>query len=599
MKPALKLLGIGAGSLCVALAMVPWKLRGEARSAEIATHISKATGLTVRVGGQITLKLLPRPRVQMTDVSIRDANGALSADAPALYGDLDIPALFKGGWRLVSATLAEPTVTFNLDKVPLATILAGAPRTDAEKAFSPSFKLSFRSGVIRLRSARPGSDTLITDVNATAHQGPSADGSLAISGSAVWHAALGQFTARVGHPRAVLDGGSSAAFLQITSSMASFSAVGDLSGGTPQQFAGRVALSSNALPRLFSALTLPSPWLNVQKLALSGDALAKFGDVSLSGSTLRLDDTVLEGTLGFHTDGGRGLIEGTLATDFLDLGRLAGRELNRQTAARLYRTPLGADLLPTNIDLRVSASVARWGAAEVQDAALSALSHDGRVEVTLDEASAFNGIFKAHAVANVGAAGVEAHADVSVSNVDLGPLSTTLVGEERATGALTGKLAVEGRGQSLSDIVQGLSGDGQATVRSGNFMGLSVTQALKRFTRKLPPSDDHSAQITTFDSASSAIRVVNGVVNLVDGRVTGPGIQLSFGGHTDLPGGKIDILAVAAQTDAAGSLVPGGARLPFEMRGAWGEPFMLVEHTRALTLPTLPMPMIDPSQVLH
>ena len=587
MRTALKLFGIGAGGLCVALAMVPWKLRGAARHAEIVAHIQQATGLTVGVGGGIKLKLLPRPRVQMGDVSIRDASGALAADAPALYGDLDIPAALRGEWRLVSATLAGPTVTLDADKGSLSKALAGTP--GADKVPSPAFKLSLRSGVIRLRSLRPGTDTLLTDVNATAHQGPSADGSLAISGSAVWHATLGQFTARVGHPRTVLEGGSSSAFVQITSPIGAFAAVGDLTGGTQQQFVGRLTLSSSAVPRLFAALNAPSPWLNVQRATLTGDALAKFGDVSLSNSSLRLDDTTFEGTLGFHTDHGHALIEGTLATNFLDLGSLAGHHLDPSIAEKLYREPLRPDLLPTNIDLRISASVARWGSAEIQDAALSAFSHDGRVEMTLDEASAFDGVVKAHAVASVGATGIDAHADVSLSKVELGPLSAVLAGEERATGALTGKLAVDGRGQSLSDVVHGLSGEGQAQVQSGNFMGLSVAQALKRFTRKLPLNNDQRGQVTAFESASSGIRVAHGVLNLVDGKITGPGILLSFGGHADLPLGKTNILAVAAQTDAAGSVIPDGPRLPFEMSGTWGEPFRLVEQTRALTLPALPM----------
>ena len=412
----------------------------------------------------------------------------------------------------------------------------------------------------------------------------------------MWHAAVGRFTARLEHSRAVLNGGDSAAFVQLTSGIESFSAEGELSGGTQPRFSGRVALSSNALPQLFEALSLPAPWLNVQRASLTGDAVAKFGDVSLSGSTLRLDDTTLEGTLGLHNDGGQTLVEGTLATDYLDMSRLADRELNPQRAEILYHRELNADLLRTNIDLRLSASVARWGTVDVRDAAFAALSHDGRIEITLDEASAFNGTVKARAVASVGPVGMEAHAEASASSVDLGPLSAALFGQERATGALTGKIEVEGKGRSLSDIVQSSAGEGKVSLQSGNLVGISVAQALKRFTRKLPWSGDQTAQITTFDTASTAIRVARGVVEFVDGQVTGPGIQMSFGGHSDLPQGKIDILAFAAQTDAAGSVVSGGARLPFEMRGTWGEPLLLVEHARGLAFPALPI--IDPTRAL-
>lgn len=440
---------------------------------------------------------------------------------------------------------------------------------------------------MRVHSRQPGTDTLITDIDATGQLGPSADGDLALSGRAVWRSAVAQFTGRLARPRAVLDGGTSALAFQVTSTIGSFSASGEVSGGTQRQFTGRIAASSNSVPRLFATLELPAPWLNVQRAVLTGDALAKNGEVSLSGSSLRLDDTSFEGTLGFHADGKRGLIEGTLATNFLDLGRLAGRSV--AAATNLYRAPVAADLFPTNIDLRVSASTVRWGEVEVNDFALSAFSHDNRVEVMLDEANAFSGVAKAHAVASLGTAGIEAHADLAVTNVDLGPLTLAITGQERASGALAGKVAVEGRGRSLSDMVHSLSGTGQASVERGNFMGLSVSQALKRFARKLPMGEGQAAQITSFDSAKAGISVENGVINVVDGRVIGPGIQLSFGGHTDLPQGKIDIVAVATQTDAAGSLIPNGPRLPFEMRGVWGEPFTLVDRSRALALPNLPM----------
>ncbi len=498
MKAALKLIGTGALGLCVAFALVPWKLRGATKYAEIAKHISEATGLSARIGGDITLKLLPRPRVQISGVSVRDSNDAVLADAPTLYGDLDIPSLLKGKWQLISATLADPTVTVDIDKLP-GPASPGDGVTEGGVDPFDAFKLSFRSGVIRVRSQHSAFDTLITDVDATAQLSPSADGSLALSGRAVWHSAPGQFTGRLARPRAVLNGGTSPASLQATSAIGSFSAAGDLSGGAQRQFAGRVTISSNAVPRLFAAFGLPAPWIDVQRAMLSGDAMAKLGDVSLSSSTLRLDDTTLEGTLGFHADGKRGLIEGTLATDFLDLGRFAGHNARPSSRASLFETPVATDLLPMNIDLRVSASVVRWGQIEVQDSALSAFSHDGRVEVTLDEASAFNGIVKAHATASVGTAGIEAHADLSVAKVDLGPLTAALAGEERATGALTGKVAVEGRGRSLSDMVHGLSGTGQANVDGGNFMGLSVTQALKRFARKLPLGEGQAAQITSFE----------------------------------------------------------------------------------------------------
>ena len=234
----------------------------------------------------------------------------------------------------------------------------------------------------------------------------------------------------------------------------------------------------------------------------------------------------------------------------------------------------------------------------MQDAALAALFRDGRLELTLDEASVFGGTVKARAVATVDDAGLDAHADLSASGVDLGPLAAALLGDERVNGQLSGKLVVDGRGSSLFDVVHDLGGEGQVTVEQGSFTGVSVSQALKRLTRKLPLTADHSGQITTFERASAGMRVQRGMMRFVDGQMQGPGIRLSFGGRTDLPAGRVEIQAVASQTDASGTLLPDGPRLPFEMRGRWGEPMMLIEHTRVLSLPALPVPSLMPGQGL-
>ncbi len=188
--------------------------------------------------------------------------------------------------------------------------------------------------------------------------------------------------------------------------------------------------------------------------------------------------------------------------------------------------------------------------------------------------------------------GLDAHADLSLAGIQLGPMSEAMFGEQRIDGELTGKLGVGGRGSTLAEVVHELGGDGQLSVDHGTLTGVSISQALKRLARRLPPVTN-SGQITSFEKASAAMRVEHGVLTLVDGQMVGPGISLSFGGKSDLPKGKVSILAVAAPTDAAGAPLAEGPRLPFEMRAAWGEPFTVIDKTRGLSVPLL-MPSFDP-----
>ena len=61
------------------------------------------------VGGPVTFKLLPRPRLQATEVGATADDGSVTLDAPVLKADPDIPLLMnkdKGG---ISPAAPRPT----------------------------------------------------------------------------------------------------------------------------------------------------------------------------------------------------------------------------------------------------------------------------------------------------------------------------------------------------------------------------------------------------------------------------------------------------------------------------------------------------------
>jgi AsmA protein len=592
---AVALTGLGA-------ALLPWSIGGAHVRSGLATQITQATGWRAQVTGPITLKLLPRPRVQLSSLSVDDGRGAFRVDAVGLYGDLDVAALLSGRWRLTSATLVEPTVTLDAQRVEMGSVADGPSEEEGAApsagAASGMFKLALRGGLIRLTSNHAGADTLITDINATAER-DTAEGSLTLAGTAVWHATNGQFAGRIEHAADFLRGEETATSLEVVSPLGAFLASGEVSRRNGPQFIGHLAVSTPSLPGLLRAFDLESSSLTVGRGLLSGDVVARMGDVSLSNIRLRLDQTVLEGTLAYRNESGTPLIEGTLATDRLDLDRLAGALKSAAAVRHWYVTPFDPASFATNVDLRVSAASSRIGRVDFEDAALSILMRNGQMEATLDEARAFEGTIKARALARMGAHGLEGHADLSVTGIELGPLSSVVAGQEKVSGTMMGHVTLDGRGTAMVDVVRGLSGQGQLTVQNGNFLGLSVTQALRRFSRKLPLGLDPSGQITTFDSATSSFSVENGVVNIVEGQVSGPGMQMRFGGRTDLQGGRIQLKALAAATDAGGTVPPGTPRLPLEMRGNWGGPFKLVEHSTGVELPDFQWPFSNPPHDLH
>ena len=594
MKRGTTLLAMGVASLGLATAAWPWDLASPVFRLAITSQIEHATGATATVSGPITLKLLPHPRLQVNDLSLVRSDGAVMVDAPVVKAEFDIPSLFRGQWHLSSATLVAPTVTLNLDL--MAAAYRKAPVWFGGSASPWPIKLHLRAGLLRTLSSNATEDLVATDIDATASL-PERDEAFVFSGNANLRGTTGQFAGRIERVAKVLASEGSATSLQIDSPLFTFSASGLLSGGAQEQFAGHLAASTPALPHLLRALDGFPVALGTHRAQISGDLVAKAHDLSLSNVQLKLDKGRFEGTLALRRDGGRDLVQGTLATDMLDVDALLGDAANQHDIEVFYRKPLDASSFRTDIDMRVSALESRIGRLHLDETAFTALLRDGRLEISIDEARGYSGTLKARAIAYVNRDGAEAQADLTLSRVDLGQLSEALSGQERVSGQITGTAELSGRGSNLRDVVAALDGKGQVSIEHGRLVGLSLGQKLRRLGRKLPLDGQWQGQPTAFDKAVWDFGVERGVLNIPQGRLTAPGLQMSFNSRTDLPGGSTDVHAVAAQTDAGGSPLQGGARMPFDVSGSWDRPLMLMQST-GRGLPSLSIPLFGPDAAL-
>lgn len=567
----------------LAAAAKPWRVPHRLVEDAVSGGFARGAGAHAIVAGSVSFKLLPRPRVQATDVSLEAEDGAILLDAPVLKAELDIPSLLRGAWQLSSATLVEPTLSVDLDRL--------AVRAPGEAAAGQApLTLRLRSGLLRTHSATGIADLLATGIDASATW--SGDGEdLVVSGTATLRGTTAQFAGTLQHPALSLTPAGSSASLQVASPLFEVSAEGVLSGGTQEQFAGRASLSTASLPTLMSRMDGFPVALASKRAQITGDLVAKPHDLSLSNAQLRLDKARFEGTLAWRRDGGRGLVAGTLATDLLDFDALAGDRLETRKVEGLYRTPLTASPFSTDIDMRVSATMARFGRVTLDDAAFAALARGNRIELTLDEAGTYGGVVKARAIATVGPDGIDAHADLASKHLDLGLISEGLSSHGRVGGAMTAHAALDGRGASLRDVVADLKGDGRIEVEGARLAGLSLAQALRRLSRRLPFDVDRRGMSTTFDRAQWDLTIRDGVVRIPDGKLTAPGVALAFGAESGLPDGRLDVHAVAAQTDAAGAPLPDGQSMPLDLRGFWAGPLTLVGHGAGL--PSLALPLVD------
>lgn len=566
----LTVLVLAAAALGAAAA--PWRVPRATVAEAFAGGIARGAGLRAAAAGRVTFKLLPRPRLQAADLTVSAEDGAVLVDAPLLKAELDISSLLRGRWRLDSATLVEPTLTVDVDR-----LAARAPSAALAPRGAPAL-LRLRSGLLKTRSSAGFADLLATGIDATASWSGDGD-DLVVAGSAVLRGTTAQFTAALQRPALSFTPAGSAASLQVSSPLFDVSAEGVLSGGSQEQFAGRASLATASLPRLLRALggalgAMPAS-TGAKRLAVSGDLVARPRDLSLSNAQLRLDRARFEGTLAWRQENGRGLLAGTLATDMLDLGALAGDGLDAPEVGDLYAQRLTASPFGTDVDMRISATAARLGRVTLEDAAFAALVRGDRLELTLDEAGAYGGVTKARALLTLGPDGIDAHAELSAKHVDLDLMSRALSGRARVGGAMTARAALDGHGASLREVVAGLAGDGDVGVEGGRVAGLSLAPLLRRAGRRGAPDGDRRGPPTLFDPAHWVVEVRRGVVRIPDGRLTAPGVALAFGAETALADGRVDLHAVAARADGAGAPAGGGPTMPFDLRGFWSGPLTL------------------------
>src|SRR3954468_23342338 len=108
MKHSAKWVGAGVGVVLLGAAIAPWTFSGAAMRQEVARQVRDTTGLLAETNGRTTLAILPRPRIKIADVVIRDRDGKLRVEAGMLRGDLRILPMLAGRMELSSLTLVSP-----------------------------------------------------------------------------------------------------------------------------------------------------------------------------------------------------------------------------------------------------------------------------------------------------------------------------------------------------------------------------------------------------------------------------------------------------------------------------------------------------------
>ena len=565
-------------------ALGSWTVTGLSIREQVETQVRGLTGLDLGETSRTTFQLLPRPRVKLESVALRDPDEAVRIDAANVRGDLRILPLLFGRLEVASLRLRSPRIYIDLDRRPLASrgALARAAATPASSPDARSLDatrlgvVKIEDGDVRIVSRKRGIETRLDAVAATLDW-RSLDRPATLVGQAGWQGRTVDLSAWLGRPSALLRGGASAVNLRLEADDLSLAASGTMTAADRFSYRGRIEASTTDLPELARLLPTRVDWPDsLPRASVKADAVVEARSADLSNLELRLADTTFEGSLAVRPGPERPLVSATLATDLLQVSPfLAPLPAPVTSDGHWARDPLGLRFDLLDLDLRVSAAKARYGRLEFGDIALAAMSGNGRAEVSVGDAKAYGGTLKLRLALARDEAGQTLRAALGFSRVDMGALLSAGFRLDRLTGLGTGQFAGEAHGDTPADLLRTLSGDGRLTIEDGEINGIDVEQALRRVDKRpLSIGGEMRSGRTGFGTLHGDFSIADGVATLRDCAITGPGASLALTGGIQLADRTLDVGAVARQSgDAAHT----GPQLRLEVRGGFDDPHLILD----------------------
>ena len=602
-RPKWLLAAIVAGPLAYA-AVAPWTFSEPAFREEIARQVLRSTGLKLDTGARFAFALLPRPLIKIEEPNISDASSGFALRAAYLKGSLRLLPLLGGRLEMARVSLMRPHFEVDLDALPLGGRDAQARQQLAQRQFGV---VSINDGSAQIASRAQGVAHRIDGINVQ-FDWRSTDAPLSITGAARLNGYPTEIALWTARPGDALRGDASPITLRLKNAALSLSAAGSAVLGARPQYSGRLAVTAQDLPRALDFIGTPEPprLAPFRLFALSGEGIISRNAGSLSNLTLSTDGNDFEGALAWRREAERFLLTSTLATNFLNLAPFAN-EAPALTGPDGFwsRDPLsGSDLSRFDLDLRVSAARARLGRLQADEAALSVMLKNGRLELGLSEAKTYKGVVKGRFLTQSAGAGVESRMTVGFIGVDMSSLLWDALGHSKISGLATGSLIFSGAGESVAQIARNLDGRGQIQINQGDVSGVDLEQILRRMEKRpLVGSAELRSGRTSFEQLSANLRVEQGAAQTDGGLLTGRGVRVAFSGLAAIPERTIRFEAIATPATASkgGDARKDAPQFPFRLQGPWDDPSLSFDaqgmiRRSGAAQPLLPKPPEPPAE---
>ena len=581
----------------VALAMAagvlaPKLASEETLQAQARAMIAAATGVEPRFDGPVSFAVLPWPSLSIAGMSLDDPRARL--EAPSVRVVLDLLPLFAGHVRADSIELPEARLIL-ADSGDGLTALGGfiASLGTADSRGD----LVVTNGTVALARGDEV-DLLVPDADVTI--GWRGGANVEVAGTVVWRGERVELDGRLSNLRALAVGEVGGLSLSLTAPLASATFTGGarLAGGPV--ISGDLKVGAGQLREALSWLGMDAPTeRGFGAFGLRGMALLSAQGAQLSQAKLDLDGNSGIGAFNLRIDGARPMLQGSLASEAMDLSPYGELSLSNPHQGGWSREAL--DLGPArgmDVELRLSAGQVRLGGATFQRMAASATAKGGRLSLTIGEAEAWGGLFRAAVQLSPrpSGPGMNVRLDLSADDVALSPALGDLFRVQRLEGTGSFRLSAIGGGASVMEIAEGLGGAFTLTGSQGGLVGIDVGRILARLEKRPLSGGDLRGGRTPFSDLVVDARIADGILKLDRLDLSSSTLHVALTGESPVASRALDLSGVAqlvrAVPAAKAAPSPGGTRpAPADAAAAVGS----VVASLAADSPALPASAAAPS----
>lgn len=597
-----------AGSVALVIALLvagllvsSWLIDHNAVRNAVVAQIHDATGLDVKVDGTTDVSIFPSARVVLHQVTLKGGAGDVPPlSATEMRARLRLLPLLTGGYRVADIALVEPLINIVWNGAGhsnwgnILNTFANAMKPSADRGVSFS-DIAMSDGTLVYRNDNDRVLETIDDIDLKFTL-PSALHSFSAAGQATWHNermdgsfAISDFIAAVGGEKSGLK-------LRLAGAPLRLSFDGIMTNKTSVLLDGTLSADGKSLRNLtrWVGHALPGengfgPFSLKARANVVGDAVA------LTAVSSSLDGNAAEGVLTFNSTTGQQTLQGTLASDTLDLTPYIGTiRVLANGAHEWNRQAFDLDALSgTNLDIRLSASKVMIGSARIGRTAFGANLRGGALALSIGEAQLFGGLLRGSiAVDNVGNT-ANLRTQLSFTDIDLEPAGLALFGTRALHGRGDLTTTLEASGANAFALTQSLDGTATLTARDGALSGFNVEQLLRRLERRpLSGAGNFRSGATPFDTLKVALTIKDGMANADDIQLDSGTTHLTLTGTASVPSREYDLRGNAALKAKSANAAP-EFQLPFVVQGPWDDPLIFPDSDILIRRSTFTAPLLD------